>query len=204
MYLFPERALSEVFRAKYRDGLKVALSKANINPQPGLFEHMMLKNWVVDAKEPFADPKQAIEYLGRYTHRVAISNHRIVNVTEKEVTFRYKDYSQQGKQKLMTLDHCEFLRRFCMHILPPRFVKIRHYGILSSRRKTEYIPNPTDANGQKVPRTKLSWQQVCRQVLHFDPEKCPCCGFGKMVLIEIVDPRPPPSTDAFQLKFKVN
>lgn len=191
-FLFPVKALSPVFRAKYRDGLKVALAEAGIERPTSLFEQMMLRNWVVYAKEPMGDPHQVIEYLGRYSHRVAISNHRLVNVTETEITFRYKDYNHGNAQEEMTLKNLEFLRRFCMHILPPRFVKIRHYGILSSRRKAEYIPKPKDENGQKIMLSKPTWQQVCRERLGYDPEKCPCCGSGRMKVIGIVDPRPPP------------
>lgn len=191
-FLFPVKALSPVFRAKYRDGLKVALSEAGIARPEGLFEQLMLRNWVVYAKEPLGDPRQVIEYLGRYSHRIAISNHRFVNVTETGVTFRYKDYNHGNAQKEMTISNLEFLRRFCMHILPPRFVKIRHYGFLSSRRKKEYIPKPEHENGHKVMLSKPAWQKVCRERLGFDPEKCPCCGSGRMKVIGIVDPRPPP------------
>lgn len=191
-YLFPVKALSPVFRAKYRDTLKAALAKENIETPPALFERLMLKQWVVYAKEPFAGPKQVIEYLGRYTHKVAISNHRLTDLNQSRVTFRYKDYSQGGVQKLMTLDNTEFLRRFCMHILPRGFRKIRHYGILSSRRKAEYIPALKDQNGKTFAREKPSWQQVCIQRMGFDPERCPCCGKGKMVLLRVLQPRPPP------------
>jgi hypothetical protein len=191
-FLFPVKALSSVFRAKYRDGLKTALAEQGIQRPRDLFEQMMLRNWVVYAKEPLGDPRKMIEYLGRYAHRIAISNHRLINVTDADVTFRYKDYRHGNLQKEMTLGNTEFLRRFCMHILPPGFVKIRHYGILSSRRKAEYIPKPKDENGQKIASSKPAWQQVCRERLGFDPEKCPCCGSGRMKLIGIVDPRPPP------------
>lgn len=191
-FLFPVKALSPVFRAKYRDGLKVALSEAGIAKPEGLFEQLMLRNWVVYAKNPMGDPRQVIEYLGRYSHRIAISNHRLIKVTESEVTFRYKDYSQNGVQKHMTLANTEFLRRFCMHILPPGFMKIRHYGILSSRRKAEYIPKPKDENGQIVLLSKPTWQQVCSERLGYEPEQCPCCGSGRMKIIGFANPRPPP------------
>jgi hypothetical protein len=191
-YLFPVKALSPVFRAKFRDGLKIALADAGIEKPPGLFEQMMLRKWVVYAKEPFGSPNQVVEYLGRYSHRIAISNHRIVNVTDHETTFRYKDYGQAGVQKQMTLSNLEFLRRFCMHILPHGFMKIRHYGFLSSRRKGEYIIKPKDENGKAIPMQKPTWQQVCRERLGFDPEKCPCCGSPNMKIVGIVEPRPPP------------
>jgi len=104
---------------------KEKLSKQKLHDQ--LFE----KNWVVYAKRPFGGPKQVIEYLGRYTHKVAISNHRIKNVTNHEVTIAYKDYKDGSKTKQLTLKNEEFVRRFSLHILPKRFVRIRHYGIFN-------------------------------------------------------------------------
>jgi Putative transposase len=117
-------------------------------------------------------PKQVIEYLGRYTHKIAISTHRIKNVSNGKVTFSYKDYADGAKQKLMTLDAEEFLRRFCLHILPPGFRKIRHYGILSSRAKPKLriqqmkmgiIPINTPKQEQKdwkeITKTKLKTAQ---------------------------------------------
>ena len=101
-------------------------------PDSGTPEKLFSKNWVVYAKRPFGGPKQVIVYLGRYTHKVAISNHRIKEVTDKEVRFAYKDYRKGDEKKEMTLSNVEFIRRFSLHILPKRFVRIRHYGILSS------------------------------------------------------------------------
>jgi hypothetical protein len=157
---------------------------------------------VVYAKAPFAGPEQVIEYLGRYTHRVAISNHRIVSVKDGKVTFRYKDYRDGNSQKLMTLDATEFLRRFCLHILPQRFVKIRHYGFLSSRRKATELPalqgkvtgsKSTEPNQTIGTKKKLTWQEISRKRLNFDPDVCPCCQKGRMQPIEILPPRSPPN-----------
>ena len=119
-----------MFRAKYVQMLRAA----GIGGKP-LIESLFQKHWVVYAKRPFGGPKQVIEYLGRYTHKVAISNHRIQQVTTHEVSFSYKDYRDGGKTKMMTLSNEEFTRRFAEHILPHRFVRIRHYGILSSHWK---------------------------------------------------------------------
>ncbi|MCB2791966.1 transposase, partial [Listeria monocytogenes] len=88
------------------------------------------KSWYTYSKRPFSSPQAVIEYLGRYTHRVAISNNRIVKMDEKSVTIKYKDYKENGKEKLMTMSGIEFIRRFLMHILPKGFVKLRHYGVL--------------------------------------------------------------------------
>ena len=195
-YLFPVQAISKVFRAKFRDGLRLIAPKSGFEFTDELLARINRSNWVVYAKEPFAGPKQVVEYLGRYSHRVAITNHRLISIKNDRVTFRYKDYRLQGTQKQMTLDALEFLRRFCLHILLPRFVKIRHYGFLSSRRKGEELPRLQDTEpqaAQQQPKPKLSWQEVCRQRLGFDPELCPCCQKGKMLTIELLQPRSPPS-----------
>jgi len=115
--------------------LPVILSREEIWRMLQHADLLFKKNWVVYAKRPFGGPKQVIEYLGRYTHKVAISNHRIKNVTDHEVTINYKDYKDGSKTKQLTLKNEEFTRRFSLHILPKRFVRIRHYGIVSSSWK---------------------------------------------------------------------
>src|SRR5262249_52295516 len=97
------------------------------------------QDWVVYAKPPFGGPKQVLKYLARYTHRVAISNHRLVSLTDGRVTFRYKDYADAHRHKTMTLSAEEFLRRFVQHVLPPGFVKTRHYGLLANRDRDEKL-----------------------------------------------------------------
>ncbi|ACU07655.1 transposase [Flavobacteriaceae bacterium 3519-10] len=129
-YLFSVKAMSKVFRAKFVASLRAC----GITDQD-LMDKLFAKNWVVYAKRPFGGPKQVIEYLGRYTHKVAISNHRIKEVTDEQVRFSYKDYRKGGAKKEMTVSNQEFIRRFSLHILPRRFVRIRHYGILSSSWK---------------------------------------------------------------------
>lgn len=176
-YLFSVKAMSKVFRAKFVSSLR----NSGINDSQ-LMEKLFTKNWVVYAKRPFGGPKQVIEYLGRYTHKVAISNHRIREVTEKEVRFSYKDYRENGQKKEMVLSNIEFVRRFSMHILPKRFVRIRHYGILSSSWK----------------RGKLQDLQESLQVLKpiFSPKillnKCRCCKDGNLVTIAVFGQRGPP------------
>ena len=126
-YLFSVKALSKVYRAK----MIASLHKRNISDKP-LIDSLFKNDWVVYAKRPFGQPSSVIEYLGRYTHKVAIGNSRIKNVNDQGVTFEYKDYKQQGSKIEMRLTLQEFIRRFAMHILPPRFVRIRYFGILSS------------------------------------------------------------------------
>jgi hypothetical protein len=176
-FLFPVKALSKVFRAKYVQQLreKAIADKA-------LLESLFAKQWVVYAKRPFGGPQQVIEYLGRYTHKVAISNHRIAEVTASYVTFRYKDYKAAGTTRLMTLPNEEFVRRFAMHILPHRFVRIRHYGILSSTWKRGRLQALQTA--LQVTRKDLPVNTLLRQ--------CPCCKTGTLITIEVFGQRGPP------------
>lgn len=132
-YLFPIKALSKVFRAKYVQQLR----ESGIEDK-SLFESLFQKEWVVYCKRPFGGPGQVIEYLGRYTHKVAISNHRIRRVNEATVNFSYTDYRKDSKTKELTLSNQEFTRRFAQHILPPRYVRIRHYGLLNSHYVTDF------------------------------------------------------------------
>jgi site-specific recombinase XerC len=115
-FLFSVKAMSKVFRAKY-----VAILSQRLHLSKELRASMFAKPWVVYAKRPFGSPKSVVEYLGRYTHKIAISNHRIQAIDKQTVSFLYKDYKQNGQKKTMTLSHCEFVRRFSLHILPKRF-----------------------------------------------------------------------------------
>lgn len=177
-YLFCNKALSKVFRAKY-----VSYLRENGNPDKALTESLFEKEWVVYAKRPFGGPQQVIEYLGRYTHKVAISNHRIENVTEGKTSFRYKDYKDGNKKKTMELTNEEFVRRFAMHILPKSFVRIRHYGILSSTWKRKKLPEL---------RQQLKGKPIEREVKIL-LRKCPCCKTGNLITIETFDKRGPPA-----------
>jgi len=188
VFLFRVENLSSVFRGKFISGLQKQL------PQQAHFIRQLRKtNWVVFAKEPFAGPEQVIEYLGRYTHKVAISNHRLVKMDESGVTFRWRDY-RDNREKVMTLKGTEFLRRFCQHILPRRFVRIRHYGLLSASRRSE-LRNLQKAFGLEpaLHNQKKHWKDLCRQHLGYDPDLCPCCGKGMMITIYCFEAgRPPP------------
>jgi hypothetical protein len=145
-YLFNVKAMSITFRGKFIAALKEQLPQ-EMTPQ--LLNALYKHNWVVYAKRPFTGPQSVVEYLGRYTHKIAISNHRLKQVDDKEVTFSYKDYKHGSVNKQMTLDAFEFIRRYSMHILPKGLVRIRHYGILSSTSKKqaaicikEQLPKP--------------------------------------------------------------
>jgi hypothetical protein len=191
-YLFPVKAMAPVFRGKYIEKLKVFCLANKVPLDKGLLDGLYKKDWVVYAKQPFLGPEQVVEYLGRYTHRVAISNHRITAVADGKVAFTYKDYRQGGKQKTAVLDACEFLRRFCLHILPPRFVKIRHCGILSSRAKPQLKTQLMMMGVSMAPKEKVAWQQICRQLMGFDPEVCPGCKTGRMHTIMCFGANAPP------------
>lgn len=186
-FLFSVKALSKVFRAKFCEKLKANLKdKFNENQEneyEKIRQSLWEKPWVVYAKKPFGSPKSVVEYLGRYTHKIAISNGRIRGIDDKTVTFDYKDYRQKGIKKQMTLSHEEFIRRFTLHILPKRFVKIRHYGFLSStwkRIKLKKLQQKLGIQPKEKPLPKP-----------FQP-KCSCCKTGNLVTIAMFDLRGPP------------
>ena len=151
-FFLPVRVLSRVFRGKFVDGLKHAFQNGKLL-FPGSLKplgeakafHAFLrplfrKDWVVYSKRPFGGPEHVLHYLARYTHRVAISNHRIVNLADGNVTFQWKDYAHKSKRRLMTVTAHEFLRRFLLHTLPRGFVRIRFCGFLANRRRRELLP----------------------------------------------------------------
>jgi hypothetical protein len=146
-FFLPVRVLSRVFRGKFLAGLRRLGDAGQLRwpgrladgPDAGWYTSLRGQDWVVYAKPPFGGPAQVLKYLARYTHRVAISNHRLVKLEDGRVTFRYKDYADAHCHKTMTLDADEFLRRFVQHVLPSGFVKIRHYGLLANRHRQERL-----------------------------------------------------------------
>jgi hypothetical protein len=191
-YLFPAKAMSIVYKNKFMEMFKAFLSSKNLTIEVALRKHLYNLNWVVYAKQPFAGPAQVVEYLGRYTHKIAISNHRIKEVKNGKVLFGYKDYADQSKQKLMSLDAEEFLRRFCMHILPPKFMKIRHYGILASRVKPKLRMQQMLMGVLVQNIQRANWKEVCKTNLNFDVDKCPCCKTGTLIRIMSFNANAPP------------
>lgn len=192
VYLFPVKALSKVFRAKLMTRLH-----RDYPLHSDRLKSVWRQEWVVYAKEPFAGPASVVKYLGRYTHKIAISNHRLLNIDDQGITFRWRDY-RDNRQKTMMLNGTEFLRRFCQHILPSGFVRIRYYGILSATRKENFrllqismgiTPSPVNKKNNRKP-----WKDICRDHLNFDPDQCPQCNTGRMILLERFHPlRGPPS-----------
>jgi hypothetical protein len=199
-YLFPVRALSKVFRAKFCEGLQALYGAGKLQFHGQLrplaaaakFQQLVReatrKRWVVYSKRPFAGPEQVLAYLSRYTHRVGISNRRLLGVDRQAgaVTFDYKDYADGARHKSMTLPLDEFIRRLRLHLLPPRFVKIRHYGLLANRGRQERLRQARALLG--VSEAPLPPAPV-RALL-----KCPHCGWAALVLVRVLPPlrRPPP------------
>jgi hypothetical protein len=192
-FFLPVKVLSRVFRGKFVDGLKQAFQKGELvfaGPLRPLAQDKAFRSflrqlyrhdWVVYAKRPFGGPQHVLQYLARYTHRVAISNHRLIDFTDGKVTFRWKDYAHGNKKRKMTLAADEFLRRFLIHTLPRGFVRIRFFGFLANRRRAALLP-------------------LCRRLLEASPHqqhrlpppedrcrpatwRCPQCG-SPMVVIE--------------------
>jgi DNA-directed RNA polymerase subunit RPC12/RpoP len=197
-YLFPVRALSKMFKAKFCHGLKELYSGGKLGFHGALaglsqqkeFKKLLssagAKSWIVYSKKPFAGPGAVLAYLSRYTHRVGIGNGRLLRLEETAgtVTFSYKDYADQSRRKKMELSLGEFLRRFCLHILPERFVKIRHYGLLGNRNRAERIA---------LARAQLGdARQSASPLPASDPSSsaaptaliCPHCGSANLILVE--------------------
>jgi hypothetical protein len=190
--------LSRLFRGKYLYYLKKAYYGGELK-FPGLIENLKgkrnfeefcsdlySKEWVVDSRPSFKTSEDVIDYLGRYTHRVAITNDRIVKVENDQVTFKYRDRKDDNKVKLITLDAFTFIRRFLFHVLPDGFMKIRHYGILSNRNRKDKLLICKDLLGVEVKDRsesveKESWEDLLLRITGIDYRICPSCKKGKMV-----------------------
>jgi putative transposase/transposase-like zinc-binding protein len=197
LFLFPVKAISIVYRAKFLQGLQQLIANGEVvlpdnTDRKKLFDLLYQKDWVVYAKAPFGGPHAVIEYLGRYTHKVAISNHRIRSINDQEglVTFDYKDYADEGKQKQMTLSGGEFIRRFEQHILPERFCKIRTYGYLANRNRHQRINEVLKK--MKLPLhkglVKIPLQIRMLEQFGIDTEECPCCKNKTLKLVKVFYP----------------
>ena len=207
-FLFPVKAMSTVFKNKYMEGFLQLLKDENKNIDQSIRETLYSKSWIVYAKQSFGGPAQVIGYLGRYTHKVAISNHRIVSIENDKVSFRYKDYRSFGtgnadgsQQKTMTLEATEFIRRFCLHILPPGFRKIRYYGFMANANSALLQVQQKEMGivvqtGKEV--KKISWKTIAKQKLGYDADQCPVCKKGRMVTLLHFDAHGPPSTEWLQ------
>jgi hypothetical protein len=190
-FFLPVKVLSRVFRGKFVAALKRAFREDRLRfpgcltplAQPKTFaawlRPLFRKDWVVYSKRPFGGPEYVLQYLGRYTHRVAISNHRLVSFAEETVTFRWRDSAHHNEQKLMTLSLDEFLRRFLLHVLPKGFVRIRNFGFLANRRRATLLPLCFHLLGS-APQAE---QDTAGSKASSDLWLCPKCG-GPMMVIE--------------------
>lgn len=194
-FLFPTKALSRVFRGKYLDALaraqqEGALSDDKVDvPDPmdsQAFDMLLTRlrdhDWVVYAKPPFAGADHVVSYLGRYTHRVAISNHRLVDFDGERVRFRWRDYAHGSKHKVMTLSADEFIRRFLLHVLPRGLVRIRHYGLQANRDRHKRLAHCRVILGQRCPepREPESVEAMMLRLTGVDITACPKCKIGKL------------------------
>lgn len=199
-FFIPVKVLSRKFRGKFLAFLKEAYQDGALNfhgklkPLSGklkfqsLFDALYRKDWVVYCKKPFKTPWHVLRYLGRYTHRVAISNQRIVSLQDDRVTFSWRDYKDKKRStKLMTLEASEFIRRFLLHVLPNRFVKIRHYGILSNRNRNRKLRLCQKLTLSKIREAqKLSMVELLFKLTGLDLRVCPCCKQGNMVTKQLL------------------
>ena len=195
-FLFPVSAMKLVYKGIYLNKLRKLLSKGKLQTEgidiDKAIEKAGYKKWNVYAKSPFGSVSSVIEYLGRYTHKTAITRHRIASITEHSVTFHYKDYADKSKQKQMTLSKQEFLRRFEGHFLPHRFVKIRHYGFMQNHGKVTRL-NEVRKNMDLQPLPPIVKIPAAQRMLEQygkDTSLCPKCGKGKLILIAVVYAHP--------------
>lgn len=194
-YLYPVHQLSEAFKGKFLDSLKRSLRKQG---ELSMFDQkvqMAYKTrWVVHCEPALASAEHVVRYLGQYTHRVAITNQRIVNIAQGKVTFIAKDYRDGAVKKPVTLDGVEFLRRFTMHILPSRFVKIRRYGIYNHTTKRslalKFLPQEKPTIDTLIKRNDppQTTMERLRRLTGFDPCQCPVCKKGRMMVVRELPP----------------
>jgi hypothetical protein len=193
-FFLPVDVLAEVFRGKFTEALKEIFAQGQLGfhgslkplGRPKVFAQLIRqtfrKKWVVYCKRPFGGAEHALRYLGRYTHRVAISNHRLIAFENDQVTFRWRDSAHKNKQRLMTLHVTEFLRRFLFHVLPPHFVRIRYFGFLSTRNRSTLIRLCSHLLGEPAPVPIPTVETDCQQ--HAPVSwSCPQCN-GPMLILE--------------------
>jgi len=205
-FLFPIPVLRSLYRGKFLAGLKVLYDEGRLRlpghlaelSDPLRFEAFLSPlheiEWVVYAKPPFAGPEMVFRYLGRYTHRVAISNQRLVGLDGDDVSFRYKDRAAEDRWKTLRLPALEFIRRFLLHILPDRFVRIRYFGLLAHRHRRRLLALSRDLLGVPAAATEAGspteadaapepWHERLLRLTGFDALLCPACKVGRLRLV---------------------
>ena len=205
-FFIPVNVISTLFKGKFLYYLKKSYYKKkikfNVNTRISsnyqefqlLVDTLYEKDWVVYSKRPFKSANNVLEYLGRYTHRVAISNNRIIKIEDKKVSFRWRYYKDNNKNKIMSLDVLEFIRRFLLHTLPERFVKIRHYGILSNRNRKTKLKRCKKILGVsfgdlETTKESKNWEELLLKLTGIDLTICPCCEKGRMIRKIKLEPR---------------
>jgi hypothetical protein len=204
-FFIPVRVMSSLFRGKFLGLLKKCFSSdglvfpGSICPlkQPGDFEifrkQLYQKKWIVYCKPPFGGPKGVLQYLGRYTHRIAISNNRVLDNRDGNVSFLWRDYADDNRQKTMTLKADEFIRRFLLHVLPHRYVRIRHFGLLANRNRKDAIAACREFLGTgktiaKEDSRRENWQEQLVRICGIDVTVCPVCQKGRMSRVALLHP----------------
>ena len=199
------RVMSSLFKGKFLDYFKQSYESDKL-AFPGVIAHLgqphafdvfrrrlYHKKWVVYCKPPFNGAPGVLKYLGRYTHRIAISNDRILKLEDGKVSFYWRDYADGEKKKVMTLEASEFIRRFLLHVLPEHFVKIRHFGLLANRLRKNHISLcrelldgcKIEVNNEDMPKT---WQELLLKISGIDVTKCPLCQKSGMFRVEVIQP----------------
>ena len=204
-FFLPIRVLSCLFRRLFLTSLQQAFDAGKLRfcwslealRDPQVFRRYLdpVRNakWVVYAKPPFAGPQQMVDYVGRYTHRVAISNHRIVDIENGQVKFNWRDYRDHNRQKIMTLPAEEFIRRFLLHVLPSGFHRIRYYGFLGNRYRKEKLEHCRQLLGMTPPNESSSQPQPCEdyrdryeKLTGHSLWECPVCHRGRMITVKLL------------------
>ena len=210
-FLFPVKALSQVFRGKFLCGLQRAFDSGalalagstaaltDVRRRVALFAALRAQSWVVYAKRPVAGPEQILQYLGRYTHRIALTNNRLLSLSDTAVRFRYQDYAAGNRRKVMALEPAEFIRRYLAHVLPRGFMRIRHYGLNGNRTKRHQLAQARAAldcpSPEPVRIAPESIEAFWLRIAQLDIHQCPQCRSGTLRRIGTLAPRahgPPP------------
>jgi hypothetical protein len=215
-FFLPVLPLGQLFRGKFLARLSELHAQGRLTlagslqdlAAPARFEERIAElrrtDWVVYAKPPFGGPEQVPKYLARYTHRVAISNHRLLGMNTETVSFRWKDYADGNAPKTMTLGGIEFIRRFLQHVLPSGFVRIRHFGFLANRCRGEKLARCRELLGQAAPSARPVDEESFESCATDEdgdrtgslpvplPRWCPACGLGRMIVVETFEGAPPP------------
>jgi hypothetical protein len=200
-FFLPVRVLSRLFRKKFLRSLRVAFRNGDLHlagelhdlAEPTAFRSLcqqaVRNEWVVYAKPPFGGPERVLKYLARYTHRVAISNHRLRTLENARVSFDWKDYAHRGRTKIMTLDAVEFIRRFLLHVLPCGLVRIRQFGFLANRVRKQKLEQCRALLGVGTPSPVIDSGDSPHAQIE-DAHRCPMCKLGRLIIIELLRAQP--------------